>query len=522
MFKFNSDNIFTGYLKQLLHDFNLPKYKVYTKEQEEYHKKRLQFQAQYETELARLLANQQRWKEEVDAIKEQENWTPQNIADYNEKRMLYELATIDITNLQEKHNYYTNPELNIMETVYRIQEIVYPDSLAEEEANKTIFPLRMRYVPYIKDGRIQEYVEGTWHDCHETLEVAHKRIHKDNLKNKVQYYTYGQKILNYTKNLQIQNNIYDSYTHEYLGDYLRFHRDFANINLMPLYNCFSNKACPRLKLNFKIDDYNVNFDTNQEFNSTLYKYYMIPVKFFKNYTIAIESKSAIEMCCCVYGASQNTAEQFSSVPVLTYQRLSASQFSKPILYTKINNLSTLLETNNNSELIQYEDDLKLILKIPATNKSSIVILEGDYINYKESNKTIVNLETDEAANYLLDKLTTPLQLLRFNTGESYPFADRLIEYLVGNAVAPNEEIEDNVKRIKKVVSTRCADMKVDATNGIWEPTIQVLVYNYINANSDTYTVNHDILGYVDKDVEKVYSYGVNANSTTISNVDIYD
>ena len=520
MFKFNSDNIFTGYLKQLLHNFNLPKYKVYTKEQRLYAENYDKYIKNYiEQESKRLndhITMLTKHKEEYNKI--------DNSADKVKKidealtAAATELASLNPETVKSK----IPAELNIMETVYRIQEIVYPDSLADEEANKTIFPLRMRYVPYIKDGKIQEYVEGTWHDCHETLEVAHKRIHKDNLKNRVQYYTYGQKILNYTKNLQIQNNIYDSYTHEYLGDYLRFHRDFANINLMPLYNCFSNKACPRLKLNFKIDDYSVNFDTNQEFNSTLYKYYMIPVKFFKNYTIAIESESVIEMCCCVYGASQNTAEQFSSVPVLTYQRLSASQFSKPILYTKINNLSTLLETNNNSELIQYEDDLKLILKIPATNKSSIVILEGDYINYKENNKTIVNLETDEAADYLLNKLTTPLQLLRFNTGESYPFADRLIEYLIGNAVTSNEEIEDNVKRIKKVVSTRCADMKIDATNGIWEPIIQVLVYNYINANSDTYTINHDILGYIDKDVEKVYSYGVNTNSTTISNVDIYD
>lgn len=37
MRKFNSADLFTGYLKQLLHDFNLPKIKVYTKNHQRYY-----------------------------------------------------------------------------------------------------------------------------------------------------------------------------------------------------------------------------------------------------------------------------------------------------------------------------------------------------------------------------------------------------------------------------------------------------------------------------------------------------
>jgi hypothetical protein len=36
MRKFNTTDIFTGYLKQLLSSFHLPKVKVYTKEHEDY------------------------------------------------------------------------------------------------------------------------------------------------------------------------------------------------------------------------------------------------------------------------------------------------------------------------------------------------------------------------------------------------------------------------------------------------------------------------------------------------------
>ena len=201
-----------------------------------------------------------------------------------------------------------------------------------------------------------------------------------------------------------------------------------------------------------------------------------------------------------------------------------------------------------------EDNLKLILKVPVENTSSIVILEGDYTSYndltylntaesivsdneanilmgtnteqiatllstlagkyydrsitKQTNKTIINYSTLDACEFLADKLITPLQLLRTNTGESYPFADRLVEYLIGNAITVNEPILDNVTRAKTVISANCNPNIYTMTtdDGIWEPILQCLTYDYINKNHNTHDINHDILGFIDKDVENWYAH----------------
>jgi hypothetical protein len=49
-----------------------------------------------------------------------------------------------------------------------------------------------------------------------------------------------------------------------------------------------------------------------------------------------------------------------------------------------------------------------------------------------------------------------------------------------------------------------------------------LVYNYINNHYNNYTINHDILGFIDKEVEKLYAYGKNNALNTIANIDIYE
>ena len=136
MFKFNSDHILTGHIKQILSSFNLPSYRIYTTAHHKYF---------------------------VD-------------------------------------NGVESPEL--------------ADGL------------------YIKQGSIREYKDGKWG--------------KD-----FDHYGYNTKYLNNTRNFIIQNNIYDSDTHEYLGNFLRFQRDYLGIDLMPLYNCFSNRVCNNLELSIE-------------------------------------------------------------------------------------------------------------------------------------------------------------------------------------------------------------------------------------------------------------------------------
>ena len=119
-----------------------------------------------------------------------------------------------------------------------------------------------------------------------------------------------------------------------------------------------------------------------------------------------------------------------------------------------------------------ENNLKLFIKVPATNTSSIVVLAGDYRNYNDSlyylkdttweyekNTTMTNFETKKTyvdsslpdINSREFKPISKLQLLALNTGISYPFADRLIEYLIGNVIVPNDGTPDNIRRLQKVM-----------------------------------------------------------------------
>lgn len=552
MFKFNSENIFTGYIKQLLTSFNLPKYHVYTAEQQKYHEEYVAAQNSIDALNHRI--------EELN--KKLESLDPES-TEY--KQLIAEGSKIREEMLAAKNILLGAPEKDILISTVRQEVPNYANG-----GNALEYVSYMRYIPYIKDGQIQiyaptiktktettiidgkeitedktviQYSDNDWKPYHAAYGSEHYKVHNKNANiHTTKGYTYNLKIRNYTKNLKIQNNVYDSYTHEYLGDYLRFQRDYRNINLMPLYNCFSNTLCPRLDISFDVVEDVIDSATNKvtkkgyvakfDTRETSYKIYMIPIKLFQKYTIAIDCFNDVEVCCGFYGKYQY-GSAYNTIAEDTYRCFNSMLFNKPVLYDPTDGLKKYLDPRHPLEIAQHETDLKLFIKLPISNKSSIVILEGDYTEYTPStiikhsqakddsfivvnNRTQVNFDGDLDEN--IEHLVTPLQLLAQNTGISYPFADRLIEYLVGNAVTPVDDISDNIKRAKKVINAKTNVLCDD--EGVWEKIMQVILYEYASNNFNV-RINHDILGYVDKDTES-YSNGSVSQPETISNADIYD
>jgi hypothetical protein len=216
------------------------------------------------------------------------------------------------------------------------------------------------------------------------------------------------------------------------------------------------------------------------------------------------------------------------------------------------------------------------------------VLEGDFRSYNDcvyapangtwkytNNHCVLNFNTRDNIdlnNYSFNPISK-LQLLELNTGESYPFADRLIEYLSGSAITSIDEIPDNIKRVQRVMNQNNYYFMID---GLWEDKMQNILYDYImnsgpveaiivgddkendpnnygkrisdpkeykyktkqilidkrqglhrRLGHTSKSMLYDILGYVDKDAEKWYaSWNLDGNKavvgTSLQSVDIYN
>lgn len=330
----------------------------------------------------------------------------------------------------------------------------------------------------------------------------------------VSSYVFGQKILNITKRLKLNSILYDTYTHEYLGDYLRFYRDFKGVDLMMLYNCFSNNLINNLYYG------GGKFDT-QDPN---YKIYMVPVKFNKRYLIGIDNDKPIELACGLFknnnqitlnSTNINTNNLFNE----TYKLLTSMQFNSPYEY------STTVSVD--ADLKSYEPCLKLFIKLPIQNTSSISIIEVDGAASQYKQKVDGSIPNITLPNNTGDvDYPSKLSLFKINDGVSYPFADRLLEFLFGQAIDSTEMIGDNIEMVQDQLISPLqykrngVRLKSVGHYGVWDDTIRQTCYmatqtehndREIIYNNDDGAIGkrkfinnyYDITGYVDKDIEKL-------------------
>ena len=165
-------------------------------------------------------------------------------------------------------------------------------------------------------------------------------------------FDYGRRVLNSTTNLKMNSSIYDTYTHEYLGRYLRFIRDYKGLNLMPLYNCFSYKTALEFNYNLKIND-STNFILSTSDNH--YVYYLVPVIFGQDYTIAVDSPSQYEICTLIYTGNE-LLDISKNLIKESYKKIPGSSFSKPFIYKTV-------EASNSNSYWKYEEKLNLLFDL---------------------------------------------------------------------------------------------------------------------------------------------------------------
>ena len=306
---------------------------------------------------------------------------------------------------------------------------------------------------------------------------------------------------------------YDQQTHKHLGDYLRYYRDTTGVNLMPFYNCYNYD-------NFV--DFYLTKEGYVEETPVDYKVLSVPVKMNATYTIAVDCPTEVlikPVFHSDFGMIKMSNNEILSDNVLFEDEKSVLSFNNVSFKNPIViNTSFISKKENVKESNFYDNEryLYLAVQLPKNNKSSFVVLEGDWTkNYNkvfDANYSSHGAPSAEKQNELMYK---NLSLLLFSTGSTYAFSDRLIEYLLLNAISSQEEIEGNIRYAQRNVNGKNLE---GYTSGIWNDNIRAALwykyknnlykkYNEQNSESLQYNITKnmiDMIGFVDKDMERTF------------------
>lgn len=327
---------------------------------------------------------------------------------------------------------------------------------------------------------------------------------------KIKPYSFGDKVDGITTSFTSPISYYDSDTHKYLGEYLRAIKGYYGLNLLPFYNCFNNKYSSDFYLTVVGNNLKLNTETIPDSHKIL----LVPVRFNKTYTIALDSTEQVIITPIFYGnkglASGTVITDLADELIAKGKTYDSLSFKSPIVF----------DTNEMDSYYSYEKFLYLAIQLSESVSSNIVVLEGDYTHADVWDKQINNLDP-RSKNYLDNNLISPLSLLQMPGSEVIAFSDRLIEYLTQNVITDIDDISENIARTQAYCSSIICKQKngsqytLPYTKGIWDDSLRLFIYDLMKQAKNnihtplTATGYLDITGFVDKDSETIVTRGQN-------------
>lgn len=302
-------------------------------------------------------------------------------------------------------------------------------------------------------------------------------------------YAFNKNYIDVSQYKTSRYDYYDSETHKYLGDYLRYISKTKQVNLMPYYNCFNYKIANSFgfdRKTLKVIDKN-----------TGYKIYLTPIKFNTDYTVALEHPLNTPYKFVFYGKFGliKSVDEDKNIHYLDDSIPNNEVKSKSFTFNK----PCILRCNcSDSKLNDYEKYLYLAIQVPTTNTSSFVVLEGDFTKPCAEKVYISMTPEAEDSKYsaqLDNVLFTKPQLLELNDGNIYAYSSRLIEYLTENVIDTNDIHEQDIVGIQNKIYT--------TSTGMYDLALRYKIFTDINHNSGLNQT--DLNGYIDRDTEKYIS-----------------
>ena len=324
-------------------------------------------------------------------------------------------------------------------------------------------------------------------------------------------YNFGTYYPNMTKQFISNVNYYDPKTHRILGDYLRCLRDIKGIDLMSLYNCFDYTIAE----NISLTDNGVSTEINPKV-----KIVLIPIKFNKTYTIAIDCPFPVYISPIFYDGKtlikDSNGNSLSDNIRYATTKYNSLQFITPQTFRLNNNPNDIINVNSNDEIeinnailsatrhcvemSYFEKYLYLAIQLPASNTSSIVVLEGEYTSTAENYISSAQMIDELNDNQISKMFRSKLSLLHSNDNTQKPFSDKLLEYLLRYTIDDREYIDENVARVEKIIGYN-PNLK-DFYPGMWDNGLRYTLYNtYMQLPNVEWINKEDILGFIDLDIE---------------------